>query len=293
MVIESRLLERDAGGKPVSAFPHPALGPRLDATPIRGPASAPRLLPPPLHGGRDSEAFAIFGDRAPGYVDIDGFQPCDDRIVGKYLPGAFPFDQLLDPESHRFRRMGIAAIARRDRGGKEIFEFEEAARRRHIFVGGDTRYGGFMHAHRLRDRLKIERPQIFDAMREETVLLADDLAGYLQNRACPLFETLRQPVRGLPASRNEAPVGLLSLVLSFSLPIADSCHIAVIDQNPRKNIGVKLDMPRAVRQRPHDDIGEDRLDRTAADGTPGPGIEPPDLAQHVENILFLDIANLT
>src|ERR1700730_10806198 len=125
-------------------------------------------------------------------------------------------------------------------------------------------------------------------MREETVLLADYFAGNLQNRVCPLFETLRQPVRGLPASRNEAPVCLLSL----SLPLADSCHIAVIDKNARKNVGVELDMPRAVRQRPHDDIGEDGLDRTAADGTPGLGIEPSDLAQHVENILFLDIANL-
>src|ERR1700731_1291721 len=126
-------------------------------------------------------------------------------------------------------------------------------------------------------------------MREETVLLADDFAGNLQNRACPLFETLRQPVRGLPASRNEAPVRLLSL--SLSLPLADSCHIAVIDKNARKNVGVELDMPRAVRQRPHDDIGEDGLDRTAADGTPRLGIEPSDLPQHVENILFFDIAN--
>jgi len=29
--------------------------------------------PPPFHGGRDFEALAIFGDRAPRDVDIDGF----------------------------------------------------------------------------------------------------------------------------------------------------------------------------------------------------------------------------
>jgi len=58
---------------------------------LRSPApaacSAPCLLPPPFHGGRDFEALAIFGDRAPRDVDIDGLQPGDDRIVRKNLRG--------------------------------------------------------------------------------------------------------------------------------------------------------------------------------------------------------------
>ncbi len=42
----------------------------------------------------------------------------------------------------------------------------------------------------------------------------------------------------------------------------------------------------APRQRPHDHIGQDGRDRPAAAGKLG--IEPPGLAQHVENILFSD-----
>jgi len=112
---------------------------------LRSPApaacSAPCLLPPPFHGGRDFEALAIFGDRAPRDVDIDGLQPGDDRIVRKNLRGAFLVDQLPDPEADRFRRMGITAIMRGDRGGEKIFEFEETTRRRHIFVGSDAGNG--------------------------------------------------------------------------------------------------------------------------------------------------------
>jgi hypothetical protein len=33
-----------------------------------------------------------------------------------------------------------------------------------------------MHTDGVGDRLEIERPQVFDTMREESVLLADDLA---------------------------------------------------------------------------------------------------------------------
>ena len=51
-------------------------------------------------------------------------------------------------------------------------------------------------------------------------------------------------------------------------------------------------MPRAAGQGPCNDIGQDGRNRTAAEGTPGLGIEPPYLAQHVENVLFVDFANL-
>jgi len=39
---DSNRLERDAGGKPVPAFPYPALGPNRAATEIAGPNAKPR-----------------------------------------------------------------------------------------------------------------------------------------------------------------------------------------------------------------------------------------------------------
>ena len=80
--------------------------------------------------------------------------------------GVLPIDHVPDAEAHRFGRMGVAAIVRSDRGGEKIFQLEQAARRRHVFVGGDARDGRFMHADRLGDGLEVERAQMFDAMAE-------------------------------------------------------------------------------------------------------------------------------
>src|ERR1700730_14919542 len=127
--------------------------------------STPRLHAPAFHGGGDFQAFAVFGDRAPGDVDIGVLQPDDNCVVGQNLRRPFMVDHLTDLEPHRFARMRVAAVMCGDRGREKIFELEETARRRHIFVGGYPGDSGFMHAYRLSDRLEIERAQTFDAMR--------------------------------------------------------------------------------------------------------------------------------
>jgi hypothetical protein len=70
-----------------------------------------------------------------------------------------------------------------------------------------------------------------------------------------------------------------------------------MNARPLQNSGILNETASRLRlsvltQRPRDHIGQDGRDRTVAVGTPGHGIEPPILAQHVEKILFLDFANL-
>ena len=123
---------------------------------------------------------------------------------------ALGIDQLLDAVAHRFGRMRLAAVGRRDRGGEEIFQLEDAAAGRHVFVGGDARDRRFVHADRVGDGLQIERPQVLDAVREERVLLAHDLGRDLEDRLGALIERADQPGRGLQAVGE---IGLLAVVL--------------------------------------------------------------------------------
>ena len=78
-------------------------------------------------------------------------------------------DQLLDAVAHRFGRMRLAAVGRRrSTTVKKIFQLEDAAAGRHVFVGGDARDRRFVHADGVGDGLEIERPQVLHAVREET-----------------------------------------------------------------------------------------------------------------------------
>jgi hypothetical protein len=66
---------------------------------------------------------------------------------------------------------------------------------------------------------------------------------------------------------------------------------------PLQNSGILNETASRLRlsvptQRPRDHIGQDGRDRTVAVGTPGHGIEPPILAQHVDNVLFFGFALL-
>ena len=121
--------------------------------------------------------------------------------------GVLGIDQLPDAMAHRFGRMRLAAVGRRDRRGEEVLQFEDAAAGRHVFVGGDARHGRFVHADRVGDGLEIERPQMLDAVGEERVLLAHDLGRDLEDGLGALVERADQPGGGLQA------VGEIALVL--------------------------------------------------------------------------------
>ena len=57
--------------------------------------------------------------------------------------------------------------------------------------------------------------------------------------------------------------------------------IGLVDQHARQRLGIQLDQPGAVARRAHDHVRRDRLDRRAAEGAAGLGIEPADFRQHV------------
>ena len=81
-------------------------------------------------------------------------------------------DQAADAEAHRLGRMRVAAARGGDRRGEEIFQLEEAARRRHVLVGGDPADRALVHADRVGDVAQDQRPQRLHAVAEEPVLLA-------------------------------------------------------------------------------------------------------------------------
>ena len=122
-----------------------------------------------------------------------------------------------------------------DRGGEEILELEDAARRRHVLVRGDAGDRRFVHRDRIGDGLQVERPQVLDAMGEEPVLLAHDLLGHAQDGAGALVEALHQPVGGLQALEQVA------LVLVGARRLGHERIVAAIDQHARQGVAVELD----------------------------------------------------
>ena len=113
--------------------------------------------------------------------------------------GGFGVDQLLDAVAHRFGGMRLAAVRGRDRRGEKIFQLENAAAGRHVFVGGDARHRRFVHADGFGDGLEIERAQMLDAVGEERILLADDFVRDLEDGAGALVERAHQPGGALQA----------------------------------------------------------------------------------------------
>ena len=135
------------------------------------------LLAPALHRRGNVHRLAIFGDRAAGKIDTAVLQGVDDIVVGQNRFGVSCGDHRPDAVAHGFGRMTIAAFRRGDRDGEEIFELEKAARRQHVFVGGDAADGRFMHLDRIGHGLEVQRPQMIDAVAQEGILLADDFAS--------------------------------------------------------------------------------------------------------------------
>ena len=89
--------------------------------------------------------------------------------------------------------MGLPAARSGDRRGEEILQFEHAARGGDIFVGGNAAHRRFMHLDREGDGLEVERPQMFHAVCQKSVLLAHDFARNFEDRARTLIQRFDQP----------------------------------------------------------------------------------------------------
>src|SRR5271170_2649078 len=85
------------------------------------------FLAPALHRRRNPHRFAVFCDRAPRDLDAGLAQFFHDGVVGQNVDRGLGVDHLLDAMPHRFRGVRFAAMRRRDRGGEEIFQLEDAA----------------------------------------------------------------------------------------------------------------------------------------------------------------------
>src|SRR5262249_11429565 len=85
------------------------------------------LVAAPLHRGRYTHGLAVFCDGSPRDVDTRLAQLVDDRVVGQDVLRALRFDHLPDAVTHRFGRVGLAAVGGGDRRREEIFQLEYAA----------------------------------------------------------------------------------------------------------------------------------------------------------------------
>src|SRR5665213_3016336 len=169
------------------------------------PSGARPEHPAALHRRGYAHGLAVFGHRAPGYIDAGLLEDIDDRIVGVDVALEFlAVDEPADLVADRLGGMGlVAAFDGGDRRGEEELHLEHPARGCEVFVGGHPADGGFVHADGVGDSLEVQRPQMLDAEGEETVLLADDLAGYLEDGLGPLVEALHQPGGGSQAVGDE------------------------------------------------------------------------------------------
>jgi hypothetical protein len=128
--------------------------------------------------------------RAARDVDAVALQALDDLVVRQHVAGGLGLDHGADAVAHRFRGVSVAVAGRRDGRGEEIFELEQAAIGRHVFIGGDPAHGRFMHRDRVGDGLEVQWPQVPDAIGKKRVLLAHDLLGHFEDGAGALVETL-------------------------------------------------------------------------------------------------------
>src|SRR5262249_8588928 len=106
-------------------------------------------------------------------------------------------DQLSNVVSDSFGRMRFAAISRRDRRGKEIFQLEDAAARGHVLVGCYTRHCRLVHPNGFSNSLEIKWLEVGDTELQKPILLADNCRRDFQNGLGSLVERAHEPARGL------------------------------------------------------------------------------------------------
>ena len=126
---------------------------------------------------------------------------------------------------------------------------------------------------------------MFDAKGQESILLAHDLGGDLQNGARPLVQALDQPVGRGEAVGDEGFFGV------GARGLGDLGMIALVDQNPGQGVAVEVDAPTAQTVFAHKHIGHDALGRGRAKGGARAGRQAADLDRHVADIFVIDAAD--
>ena len=182
--------------------------------------------------------------------------------------------------------MGFAIGGRRDRGREKVFELVDAARCRDVLVRRDARNGRLVHRDCVGNRLEIERPQMLDAVHEESVLLAHDLLGDFENRAGALIQAFHEPIRSLQTIEQ------IALVALVRRRFGDARVIGAIDEDARQRVAIQLDVPAAVRCGADDDVRHDGLHLHGAEFQTWLRIEALDLADHVGEFVHIDADGL-
>src|SRR5579883_3155529 len=100
--------------------------------------SAQILFASTLNRRSNSQLLAIFCYRPPGDVYAVALQHVDDRVVGQNFARTFRVDDSLDPMTNGFGRERGSAVGALDRGGEKVFQLEQTAGRRDVFVVGDA-----------------------------------------------------------------------------------------------------------------------------------------------------------
>src|SRR3569623_463757 len=186
-------------------------------------------------GGRDRHGLAVFRHRAARDIDALVTENRGDLAVAERLAMILGGDQLFDQRADRSR--GTHAAGRgADMAGKEIFEFEDAARRPHVFFGGDARDGGLVHAHFFRHVVQHQRLHRFFAVFEKTALALDDAGRHLEQRFVAALQALHEPARLLQLAFE---IG----VVVFAVGAADQAGVMIDDAQPWHRLLVELDAP--------------------------------------------------
>src|SRR6266705_3072800 len=101
-----------------------------------------------LVDGRNLQRLPVLRDRAPRHHDTLLAEDLRDARVRERRARVLGGDQLLDQGPDRGRGSSAARLGG-DMASEEVLELEDAARRKHEFLGGDARYGRFVQAERV------------------------------------------------------------------------------------------------------------------------------------------------
>ncbi len=143
--------------------------------------------------------------------------------------------------------------------GKEVAEFENAARRMHVFGGGDARNRRFVHFHGLGDVLQDERFHRFLAQFEKTRLPLHDAARHLDQGLVANLEAAHQPARLLQLSAQHGVVG----------GARNQVRVSVVDPDPRHRRLIDFDDP-AVLGAAHEHVRDHVFRLRRVDRRPRP-----------------------
>jgi hypothetical protein len=160
------------------------------------------------------------------------------RAVADRLARFLRFHQLLDERADRGGRAG-SAVGRADVAGEEVFQLEDAARRKHVLVGGHARDGGFVHADNLGDIVQYQRFHRLGAVLEEGALPVDDGARHFEQGLVTADQALDEPACFLQFVLQIFVVGGIGTTTNELL-------VLVIDAEARGGAGGEVGAPYAA-----------------------------------------------